>query len=55
MRDALSLEQKRVVVLRGALAEMEGSDSGHSGGEDGSSSGDNSLEQVLGILDFLIS
>ena len=43
----LALEQKRVTALRGALAETEASDSGHSGGECESTSGDSSLEQVL--------
>ena len=45
MKASLALEQKRVIALRGALAETEGSDSGHSGGE--STSGDSSLEQVV--------
>ena len=44
---SLALEQKRVTALRGALAETEASDSGHSGGECESTSGDSSLEQVL--------
>ena len=46
MKASLALEQKRVIALRGALAETEGSDSGHSGGESESTSGDSSLEQV---------
>ena len=48
MKASLALEQKRVIALRGALAETEGSDSGHSGGESESTSGDSSLEQVRG-------
>ena len=35
-----------MTALRGALAETEASDSGHSGGESESTSGDSSLEQV---------
>merc|ERR1712014_515620 len=50
VRASLALEQKRVIALRGALAETEGSDSGHSGGESESTSGDSSLEQVDLIL-----
>ena len=46
VKASLALEQKRVDALRGALAETEGSDSGHSGGECESTSGDSSLEQV---------
>ena len=46
VKASLALEQKRVAALRGALAETEGSDSGHSGGECESTSGDSSLEQV---------
>ena len=47
VKASLALEQKRVTALRGALAETEASDSGHSGGECESTSGDSSLEQVL--------
>ena len=47
VKASLALEQKRVIALRGALAETEGSDSGHSGGESESTSGDSSLEQVV--------
>ena len=46
VKASLALEQKRVTALRGALAETEASDSGHSGGESESTSGDSSLEQV---------
>ena len=38
-----------MTALRGALAETEASDSGHSGGECESTSGDSSLEQVLRV------
>ena len=44
VKASLALEQKRVTALRGALAETEASDSGHSGSE--STSADSSLEQV---------
>ena len=47
VKASLALEQKRVSALRGALAETEASDSGHSGGECESTSGDSSLEQVV--------
>ena len=59
VKASLALEQKRVIALRGALAETEGSDSGHSGGGSESTSGDSSLEQVVttipGLGDWLIS
>ena len=49
VKASLALEQKRVTALRGALAETEASDSGHSGGECESTSGDSSLEQVIKV------